>query len=155
MAVNSIPYLAEKHLNMLGVMAVLVHIRPEESDLLGQVKTEQFHEWYTNWLAKQLSWLPEDFEISYIDCMHLMSTSCINYGFIGRVNLEKVLVPNLSYQKTNPWSYDQFIKTKLGMRISKWWDDGLHRVHLTSIGQLIGAFVVDNKLGTKTKIDWT
>ena len=153
MAVDAIQYLGEKHISALGVIAIVQNIRPDKKDF--HVKdTAQFPEWYTNWLNNNLSWVSKDFELSYYDYMHLMSVSCLDYGFVGSKNLKEVLEPQLSYQKTHPWSSDSFLSSELGKRIVKWWEDGMKKTNLTTSGMLIGVYVVDHKTGTKTRIDW-
>ena len=78
MALTALPYLSEKHLNALGIITILKHIRPEEQDIEGEPK--EFPEFYSKWLQHRLSWIGDDFEITYIDYMHLVSTSCLDFS---------------------------------------------------------------------------
>lgn len=154
MAVDSIQYLSDRHLNLLGVIIVIDHLRPEGKEIKLS-KPEDFPSWYTNWLIEHLSWIPVNLEFDYLDYMHLQSTSCLSYMEIGTRKLNKMLIPELENQKTNPWSFEEFAKTEVGQKIEKLWETGMNKASLTTTGMLIGTYVVDNKLKTKTKIDWT
>jgi len=153
MAVDALQYLGENHLNALGIISVVLHIRPEKKDVNMNAHTT-FPQWYSAWLTDRLSWAPADFEISFIHYMHLMSTSCLDYGFIGSKDLKKMLTPKISYQQNDPWDPDIFLDKALGKKVRKWWEAGMTRVNLTTSGMLIGAYVVDHKIGSNTRIEW-
>lgn len=154
MAINAIQHLGEKHLNILGAITVIAHIRPDENDVPTDHRTDQFPNFYTNWLKTHLSWIPSDLDILYLDYLHLVSVSCLDYAQIGTRDINLILTPPVSYQSTHPWSAPNFLQEGVGKRILKWWNEGMDKAHLTTTGMLIGTYVVDNKTGSKTRIDW-
>ncbi|AUB55247.1 hypothetical protein BK007_03935 [Methanobacterium subterraneum] len=145
MVVDVVPHLSSKHLKLLGLMVVvqwkIVPIfHPSNLDASG----------WTAYLTESISPLIPKEEVTNMDYMHLESVSCIGISVTTR-KIEALISPpdELSIQ----WDVDVFLKENyIGQRLNNIWSNRLKNSYLTSLGGLIGVYVQDGILGTKTDI---
>jgi hypothetical protein len=133
------------------VISSIYEIRPKTFP--PNIPPETFHEWWVNWLQRRLSPVMPNDIMTQLDYAHLVSVSCITYDYVGTRDLKKILSPpeNSGFQ----WDYNRFIQdTEVGRKLKELWDSGMTRAVSTSVGRLIGIYVNDLLVGTKTTIEW-
>lgn len=146
MACDAISYATANQLMILGLAINFYGIRPNPYPSLG-VNEANFQIWLDNWLIIRLKPY-QNITFRDIDITHLESLSCLKVNtFIGR-NL------NDMFQKDN-FIYDfekmRDITLKDSMKII--WEQGLQKIDLTTVGQIIGVYVSDLLTNTTTTFD--
>ena len=148
MAVDAIPHLSKKQLQLLGVMGVVIWNM--EPSIHPKVPKEEYPDVWTEYLSKDLSLLIPDEEINSIDYFHLLSVSCIGRS-TEQFNLKDHISPPKEW--SIQWDADKFLnETDIGKKLNKLWVNGLDKVYLTSLGGVIGTYVHDEIMGKKTNI---
>lgn len=144
MAVDVIPYISSKHLKILGIMTVILwQIVPVNQETMDP------NSW-RDYLVDQLSPLIPEEEIKYVDYLHLLSVSCINMS-IGSKDIQKLISP--TDMISGEWDSDIFLKeTDVGQKINEIWSQNLKHMNLTSIGGIIGVYVINEVFGSKTDL---
>ncbi len=138
MACDSISMATPTQLKLLGLDAAVAYVGP----------TEQLTESaYLDWLLQHLRpFIP--LEPSELDLLHLEALSCLKLdAFVGR-NLEQVL----KNKRADGLDFAAFVQTDTGVAVKELWEQkGLQRVTLTSVGQLLGVYVLDLLSGSETE----
>lgn len=150
LACDAIPHLSSKHLRYLGILSLVYGIRPDPFP--PNILPETFHDWWTIWLSDMLSTLMPIEKMTEIDYAHLVSVSCITYEFLSIVDLKEILSPK---SLTFKWDANKFLTdTPSGKELSELWKAGMGHAVPTSVGKLIGVYVLDLLAGSKTGIKW-
>lgn len=154
LACDAIPHLSSKHLRCLGIMTLVYGTRP--ASLPPNIPPEILHDWWTKWLSARLSRMMPVGTMTNVDYAHLVSVSCITYDYLGSRDLEKVLSPVIGAESSEfKWDADKFFTdTRIGKELLELWKAGMERAVPTSVGRLIGIYVQDLLVGTKTDIKW-
>lgn len=143
MACDAIAYITVNQMMILGLAVNFYGIRPSPNPPLGTTK-ENFQLKLENWLTPNLKHY-EGLECKTIDITHLESLSCLKVNtFIGRDINDIYRVQEYSFD------FDKLSDTKLKESIKKAWEDGLQKVDLTTVGQIIGVSVSDLLTNTTT-----
>jgi hypothetical protein len=140
MACEVIGNMTTNQLNILGLTASLYNVQPS---------TKLTAEHYSSWLSTNLSPFM-NVAIKHLDILHLESLSCLkNNQFLGR-SLDEIL------KKKNNDIFDiSFYQTSTGKSLQELWTQGLQSIDLTSVGQLVGVYVMDLRTGNNTIFsDW-
>ncbi|MEW6047106.1 MAG: LPO_1073/Vpar_1526 family protein [Bacillota bacterium] len=142
--------LAPKHIQLLGLMARLMAIRP--SKVIEAHDQDTYDRFVLAWwapLAKLTSGLDRVFAI---DFDHLAGLGCIRIS-VGEWNLQNVL--SIASQPK------QMTVTMNRVQETEWWPDmhrlveaGMKHAWPTSIGSLIGTLYHDRQIGQRTTIEW-
>ena len=83
-----------------------------------------------------------------IDITHLESLSCLKVNtFIGRGLNDMFKKENLVYD------FEKMVDIQLREKMKKIWNDGLQKIDLTTVGQIIGVSVSDLLTNTNTTFD--
>ena len=90
----------------------------------------------------------EKIEFKQIDITHLESLSCLKVNtFIGRGLNDMFKKENLVYD------FEKMVDIQLREKMKKIWNDGLQKIDLTTVGQIIGVSVSDLLTNTNTTFD--
>lgn len=146
MACNAISYATIDQLMILGLAVNFYGIRPKPFPPAG-IKKNDFQAWLDNWLTARLKPY-QDIKFRVIDITHLESLSCLKVNaFMGR-DL------NNMYSKDNfKFDFEQLKDLDLRESMKKMWNDGLQKIDLTTVGQIIGVSVSDLLTNTNTTFD--
>jgi hypothetical protein len=146
MACDAISYATVNQLLILGLAVNLYGIRPKPYPPPG-VNETNFQDYMNNWLTQRLKPY-EKIEFKQIDITHLESLSCLKVNtFIGRGLNDMFIKDNLVYD------FEKMIDIQLRNKMKKIWNDGLQKIDLTTVGQIIGVSVSDLLTNTNTTFD--
>ena len=88
-------------------------------------------------------------KIDYLDYVHLEALSCVSGDPLVSRDLSKLFREKFG----DEFNFDAFESTKVGQELVRIWDnEGLQKYTATTVGQLLGVMVVDQKTGTKTDL---
>lgn len=89
-----------------------------------------------------------------VDIGHMAATGCIIDLPIrpGDRNLKDFLGPRSD--SGYAWPYEEFVSSDVGEQLHTLWESGLSTTPLTSVGRLVGIYVLDEATGVRTVIDW-
>lgn len=152
MACDAVSHLGNRHLYILAIVTVVYYLRPHP--LPPPIPKEQLGPWYIAWLEKMFRPLVDKVECTNMDFLHLLSVACVKYDPILSRDIKRILRPGNIEEITEDLIKEFIDKKEVGVKLNKLWSQGLQHIALTSIGQLIGVYVTDELLGTKTLIDW-
>jgi len=140
-ALDSIGYMTPGQLRVLGLTANLHNIRPT-SPLSADA--------YQRWLESRFSHYA-GLSLTVLDLIHLESLSCLKYTPMFSQDLGTVL-----REKNAGTLNAEILMSPIGKEMKALWDQGLKSVDLTSVGQLVGAYVSDLLTGGTTSFsDWS
>jgi hypothetical protein len=148
LAVEAIDNLNERHLRLLGLIALLWGTRPRRAR-----QTQLTYPELRDWLLARLAAF-DGLTIKPLDLMHLESVSCAQRTALGNVPFPNLFQATL--REGAQFDLDDFKQSPLGALVLTLWDEqGLGQYRPTSIGNLIGAFVFDRLTGSNTLLlDW-
>lgn len=146
MACDAISYATVNQLMILGLAVNFYGVRPNPYPPLG-VNETNFQEWLDNWLITRLKPY-QNITFRPIDITHLESLSCLKVNtFIGRGLNDMFKKDDLSYD------FEKMKDVTLKTSMKKVWDEGLQKIDLTTVGQIIGVSVSDLLTNTTTTFD--
>lgn len=146
MACDAISYATVNQLMILGLAVNFYGVRPNPYPPLG-VNEANFQDWLDNWLIIRLKPY-QNITFRPIDITHLESLSCLKVNtFIGRDLNDMFKKDNLSYD------FEKMKDVTLKTSMKKVWDEGLQKIDLTTVGQIIGVSVSDLLTKTTTTFD--
>lgn len=146
MACDAISYASANQLMILGLAVNFYDVRPNPYPPLG-VNETNFQEWLDNWLITRLKPY-QNITFRPIDITHLESLSCLKVNtFIRRGLNDMFKKDNLSYD------FEKMKDVTLKTSMKKVWDEGLQKIDLTTVGQIIGVSVSDLLTNTTTTFD--
>jgi len=146
MACDAISYATANQLMILGLAVNFYDVRPNPYPPLG-VNETNFQEWLDNWLITRLKPY-QNITFRPIDITHLESLSCLKVNtFIRRGLNDMFKKDNLSYD------FEKMKDVTLKTSMKKVWDEGLQKIDLTTVGQIIGVSVSDLLTNTTTTFD--
>lgn len=146
MACDAISYATVNQLMILGLAVNFYGVRPNPYPPLG-VNETNFQEWLDNWLITRLKPY-QNITFRPIDITHLESLSCLKVNtFIGRGLNDMFKKDNLSYD------FEKMKDVALKTSMKKVWEEGLQKIDLTTVGQIIGVSVSDLLTNTTTTFD--
>ena len=146
MACDAISYATVNQLMILGLAVNFYSVRPNPYPPLG-VNETNFQDWLDNWLITRLKPY-QDITFRPIDITHLESLSCLKVNtFIGRGLNDMFKKDNLSYD------FEKMKDVNLKTSMKKVWEDGLQKIDLTTVGQIIGVSVSDLLTNTTTTFE--
>lgn len=146
MACDAISYASANQLMILGLAVNFYDVRPNPYPPLG-VNETNFQEWLDNWLITRLKPY-QNITFRPIDITHLESLSCLKVNtFIRRGLNDMFKKDNLSYD------FEKMKDVTLKTSMKKVWDEGLQKIGLTTVGQIIGVSVSDLLTNTTTTFD--
>jgi len=144
MACDAISYATVNQLMILGLAVNFYGIRPNPYPPLG-VNETNFQDWLDNWLIIRLKPY-QNITFREIDITHLESLSCLKVNtFIGRGLNDMFQKDNLIYD------FEKMRDVTLKDSMKKIWEQGLQKIDLTTVGQIIG--VSDLLTNTTTRFD--
>lgn len=139
MACDVISYVTPNQLLILGLLTTVYHLAPN-SKLRASMAV--------NWSATQLAPFVK-MKIDHLDYVHLEALSCVSGNPLVSRDLAKVLKRNLG----DEFDFEAFKSTRVGQEIVQTWDrKELEKYTPTTVGQLLGVMVVDQKTGMKTDL---
>jgi hypothetical protein len=146
MACDAISYATVNQLLILGLAVNFYGIRPNPFPPHG-VNETNFQNYMNRWLTQRLKPY-EKIEFRQIDIIHLESLSCLKVNtFIGRKLNDMFKKDMLVYD------FEKMTDTQLRDKMKKIWNDGLQKIDLTTVGQIIGVSVSDLLTNTNTTFD--
>lgn len=146
MACDAISYATVNQLMILGLAVNFYGVRPNPYPPLG-VNEINFQDWLDNWLIIRLKPY-QNITFRLIDITHLESLSCLKVNeFIRRGLNDMFKKDNLSYD------FEKMKDVALKASMKKVWDEGLQKINLTTVGQIIGVSVSDLLTNTTTTFD--
>lgn len=154
LACDAISSMTSRQMTILGLSSALRHISPSNI-LYHEIKTkEEFDDFTINWL-NSLTLNLIDWYIEELDLEHLEALSCITIMRVGSTDFKSLLKEKFSHQ-VYKFDYEIFSKSKLGNILIPLWNHYYKRFALTSVGQLIGFYVIDikNDANTVLSSDW-
>lgn len=148
MACDVISYTTIDQLMILGLAANLYSIRPNPFPAVG-IQENNFQVWLDSWITITLKPY-KNIKFRKIDITHLESLSCLKVNtFIGR-NLNDMYIKDKF-----KFDFEKLKDSDLREAIKKIWNDGLQKIDLTTVGQIIGISVSDLLLNINTSfIGW-
>jgi hypothetical protein len=146
MACDAISYATVNQLMVLGLAVNFYGIRPNPYPPIG-INETNFQGWLDNWLIIRLKPY-QNITFRQIDITHLESLSCLKVNtFIGRGLNDMFKKDSLSYD------FEKMRDIPLRDSMKKIWNEGLEKIYLTTIGQIIGVSVSDLLTNTNTTFD--
>ena len=137
MACDVVSYTTPNQLLILGLLANVLYIRPREPLDRGQQR---------RWMETGLIRFT-DVSLNNLDYTHLESLACMKVTSIISRDLSLVLKGKLG----NAFDFDGFAATTLGKQLVHMWEqDRLQKCDLTTVGQMLGVMVSDQRLGGQT-----
>ena len=149
-AIEIIPYLSPTHLKILAIMTLIRQVRP--TGILENISNlDDCTKWYNDWLLYYFSYILL-IDIKKMDIIYLRDNSCLeNYHGKNRV-LETLLIQILQFSLI--CDINEFLESDTGKELIILWDK-LNQSTLTSLGLLIGVYVLDEFSGYETSFpDW-
>ena len=152
-ACDIVSALSSRQIHLLGVMSLLIHIRPAQP--IGPMDQNAYDEAVGAWWdfsCKNLC-TQDLMKVNVLDFKHLVSLSCIWVMHLTPQNLQTLLsLPSASGK----------LKVSMGtMEAMPWWpifrhvwETGVEYAHITTTGTLIGTLHCDQISGTRTQINW-
>ncbi|MDA3919399.1 MAG: hypothetical protein PF501_01755 [Salinisphaera sp.] len=139
MACDAISFTTPNQLNILGLLVNMLYIQPN-----GLTNEQQHLPWLRARLSPFLS-----LDANNMDYTHLESLSCLKFeSFITR-DLAQILTNNMG----ESFDYAAFKAIDFGKNIIDIWEDkGLKSCQLTTVGQILGVMVSDQRVGGKTNM---
>ena len=146
MACDAISYATVNQLMVLGLAVNFYGIRPNPYPPIG-INETNFQSWLDNWLIIRLKPY-QNITFRQIDITHLESLSCLKVNtFIGRGLNDMFRKDSLSYD------FEKMRDIPLRDSMKKIWNEGLEKIDLTTVGQIIGVSVSDLLTNTNTTFD--
>ena len=146
MACDVISYTTVNQLMILGLAVNFYGVRPIPYPPSG-INETNFQDWLDNWLIARLKPY-QNITFRQIDIVHLESLSCLKVNpLIGR-NLN-----DMFKKDTLTYDFEKMRDTLLRDSMKKIWSEGLQKVDLTTVGQIIGVSVSDLLANTNTTFE--
>lgn len=143
MACDAISYATVNQLFVLGLAANFYGIRPTPFPPPG-INETNFQDFMDNWLTQRLKPY-ETIIFRQLDIIHLESLSCLKVNtFVGRS------LNNMFKKEQLIYDFEKMKDNKLRDAMKKIWEEGLQKVDLTTVGQIIGVSVSDLLCKTNT-----
>ena len=143
MACDVISYATVDQLMILGFAVNFYGIRPNPFPPSG-IQENDFQMWLDKWLTARLKPY-QNIKLRAIDITHLESLSCLKVNtFIGR-NLNEMFSKDVF-----KFDFEQLRDSDLRESMKKTWEEGLQKIDLTTVGQIIGVSVSDLLTNTNT-----
>lgn len=150
-ACDVIGSLSSRQIKLLGIMARLFGIRPDQT--MKFENSDAYNSFLISWWNTFGLFTDDLDKTNNLDFLHLDGLSCINYSSISENNLEKLLEIEIGTIKYNI-DINKFEKLKWWNNFYYAWNVGIINSNLTSIGMLIGILFHDSESKTKTTINW-
>lgn len=136
MACDAISYVTVNQLMILGLAVNFYGIRPNPFPPLG-INDTNFQDWLDSWLIARLKPFQE-IKFRPIDMVHLESLSCLKVNSLIGHGLNDI------FKKDNlVYDFEKMKDTILRDSMKAIWNEGLQKIDLTSVGQIIGVSVSD------------
>lgn len=146
MACDAISYATVNQLMILGLAVNLYGIRPVPFPPL-EINDTNFQPWLDVWLISRLKPY-QNITFRALDITHLESLSCLKVNsFVGRELNEMYKKDTLAYD------FEKMRDTQLRDKMKNVWKEGLEKIDLTTVGQIIGVSVSDLLTKTTTRFD--
>lgn len=146
MACDAISYATVNQLMILGLAINFYGIRPDPYPPVG-INETNFQEWFDSWLIVNLKPY-QNITFRSIDIIHLESLSCLRVNtFMGRGLNDIFKKDNLTYD------FEKMRDIPLRDLMKKIWNEGLQKIDLTTVGQIIGVSVSDLLTDDNTTFD--
>lgn len=146
MACDVISYATVDQLMILGLAISFYGIRPDPFPPV-KIQENSFQAWMDKWLTARFKPY-QKIKFRSIDITHLESLSCLKVNtFIGR-NLNTIF----SKDKFK-FDFEQLNDIDLRESMKKIWKEGLQKIDLTTVGQIIGVSVSDLLTRTNTTFE--
>jgi hypothetical protein len=146
MACDAISYATVNQLMILGLAVNFYRVRPNPYPPVN-VNETNFQDWLDSWLIARLKPY-QGITFGQIDITRLESLSCLKVNtFIGRGLNDMFKKDNLIYD------FEKMKDALLKEAMKKIWNDGLQKIDLTPVGQIIGVSVSDLLTNTTTSFD--
>jgi hypothetical protein len=149
LACDALSALNITQMKILGLLTTVFTVRPTNLPLPGTSK-ELFNIIFQDWLIKMLQ-VYVDLTFTEMDLLHLESLSCAKWDPIVSRDFQKLF--EYTKEKGFAFDYEIFSATPVGNKTVQLWETGLKRALPTTIGQLIGIYVVDMLTGTTVSWD--
>lgn len=146
MACDAISYATTNQLFILGLAVNIFGIRPNPFPPIG-MEESAFQGFMDFWLITRL--FPyKNVQLRNIDLTHLESLSCLKYNqFVGR-DL------NVMFQTgTYKYDFEKMPEPEIKNALKRYWESGLQKIDLTTVGQIIGISVSDILTNTNTSYE--
>lgn len=149
MACDAIAFATVNQLKILGLYASIALVQPNLNPPT-IVSEQNFLQICEDWLEERLTPFLET-NLSQLDLDHLEALSCLNYLDFTSRSLE---------QRLAGWKYGDFIFTleklrsmSIGKQVIAYWEEKrLRSVSLTSVGQLVGIYMIDTLSKSNTNL---
>jgi hypothetical protein len=148
LACEIIPNLTPSHLSFLGILSIVMNIRPTVGPEIIEAPPEVQQSFYISWLENELNFFLPFPQMRPIDFEHLQGMSCIDVARVGQRDWDFLLKPRNLPRFAWPENYLQ--NNELIGKLKK--IGGLLQCTPSTVGAVIGTHVHDIKLNTMATV---